>query len=267
MATGIEWCDETWNPVTGCAPISEGCDHCWAQRMAKRLRGRYGYYREIPFAPTLHADRLEKPTRWRRPRWIFVCSMGDLFHEDVPDEWIDQVFSVMTHPMGGANHHVYMLLTKRPARILKGHAERFAEWPHIWLGVSVENQARADERIPILLEIPAAVRFISVEPMLGPVILSQGYVDYLAGWHTEPEHAPGCNGSCYSCPVPVQVQDDGLDWVVCGAETGPGARPMELAWARSLRDQCQAEGVPFFFKRDSDGCRELDGVRYEEFPE
>lgn len=271
MPTKIEWAEETWNPITGCTPISEGCQNCYARRMAKRLAGRCGYPFENPFKVTLHPDKLEQPLRWKKPRMIFVCSMGDLFHKDVPFDQISQVFDVMcswrwptkeAECSGDASlledpGHTFMVLTKRPERIPEWLSWLGLYWPgdspvninleaeghfgkHIWFGVTAENQARADERIPILLQIPAAVRFVSVEPMLGPVDLLSN--DYLGG--------------CINCEVCLdnpktcinRAQDRKIDWVICGGETGPGARPMHPDWVRSLRDQCQAAGVPFFFK-------------------
>lgn len=264
----IEWTEATWNPVTGCTPISEGCEHCYAKRMAIRLRGRCGYPEKEPFQVTVHDERLEQPLKWGAHRKVFVCSMGDLFHEDVSDENLDDVFDVMAL----ASHHIFQVLTKRPHRMREymsrladriGYGDLYWEcdrdvsgdtdpdfsdaqmnrWikkitrlesgmanvsnlkrdgkplPNLWLGVTAENQRRADERIPVLLDTPAARRFVSVEPMLGPVDLSQ--------WL-------GRSG--------------GLDWVICGGETGPGARPVHPDWVRSLRDQCQIAGVPFFFK-------------------
>jgi len=220
----IEWTEATWNPVTGCTPISEGCEHCYAKRMATRLRGRCGYPAGAPFLVKVHPDRYNEPFGWRKPKKIFVCSMGDLFHEDVPFPWINEVFSVIQR----CTHHRFMVLTKRPERMrnyiskvlqVRGWPESDIPFPNVWMGITAETQRRADERIPVLLEIPAARRFVSVEPMLGPVDLSQ--------WL-------GRSG--------------GLDWVICGGETGPGARPVHPDWVRSLRDQCQIAGVPFFFK-------------------
>jgi len=244
VGTKIEWADATWNPITGCTPISEGCQNCYAKRMANRLAGRFGYPADDPFRVTLHPDRLEEPMHWRKPRRIFVCSMSDLFHPDVPDRFIQRVFNVMTHPFSSAAyHHTFMLLTKRPERILTGHAERFAEWPHIWLGVTIESAKHVD-RASILRQIPASVRFISVEPMLSAL---------------------------------PNMDMTGIHWVICGGETGPGARPMRAHWARDLRDQCQLAGVPFFFKRwgsyyNGDALhpeqeRILDGREWNEYPQ
>ena len=231
MPTKIEWCEESWNPITGCTPISEGCRNCYAKRMANRLRGRCGYPKDDPFKITFHPDRLEQPIKWRKPRMIFVCSMGDLFHKKVTDAQIDQIFKMMTHPMSGMDHHTYLILTKRPERILTGHAEHFTQWPNIWLGVTAENQQTADERIPILLQIPAAVRFVSCEPLLSEINLEMALEDFQP---LSPDFSKN--------PSPIQ-------WVICGGESSPGARPMHPDWARSIRDQCQAAGVPFFFKQ------------------
>jgi len=243
--TGIEWTEATWNPVTGCAKVSQGCKHCYAERDWGRLLHLPAYAGRAFTDVATHADRLDQPLRWRRPRRIFVNSMSDLFHADVPEEFIDRVFAVMAL----ANQHTFQVLTKRPDRMLAylssgaraemvgieaeaiGGLDRHTEtlsqrWPfplpNVWLGVSVENQAAADERIPLLLDTPAAVRWISAEPLLGLV--------YLA------EH--GLHGG------PGQ-----LDWVVAGGESGPKARPMSIRWARDLRNQCAAAGVPFLFKQ------------------
>ena len=247
MATKIEWGDETWNPITGCSKISEGCQNCYAERMSKRLAGRFGYPADKPFKVTLHEDKLDEPLKWRKPRRVFVCSMGDLFHENVPDKAIIDVLSVIAECEYQKLNHVFMILTKRPGRMLelftngtihndvwvqtsRGCNAEPSLWPlpNLWLGVTVENQQRADERIPILLQIPAAKRFVSVEPMLGSVDLT-----FDAGT------GQGLRDSFFSY---------GLDWVICGGETGPGARPMHPDWVRSLRDQCTAAGTPFFFK-------------------
>lgn len=247
MPTKIEYCDETWSPVTGCDPDdgyqSDACVHCWARRMSKRLAGRSGY----PQAPhnfdvTLHPDRLDQPLHWRKPRRVFVCSMGDLFHEDVPNEFIFQILERVRN----VRQCTFLILTKRPERMRDYFHYRSTHWqkpfPNLWLGVTAENQEQADKRIPVLLRIPAAVRFVSYEPGLEQIHIKR-YL--LSGAH--------------------KFRQD-LNWVICGCENGPGARPMELDWARSLRDQCQAAGVPFFYKRGSDGSRLLDGRMWEEYP-
>lgn len=286
--TKIEWADAVWNPITGCTPISEGCDHCYAKRMANRLKGRYGYPADDSFRVTFHPDRLGEPAEMKKPRRTFVCSMADIFHDDVENWMIDQVFAVMA----AEYRHTYILLTKRPERAMQyleseyrlnyiyeqwyavsGKPREAEAWPlpNVWIGVTAENQARADERIPALLQIPAAVRFVSVEPMLGPVGLSR---------------ATGNTSFDVGGDFP---QDRTLDWVICGGETGPGARPMHPDWVRWLRDQCQAAGVPFFFKQWGEWCygcdyyeedddvrrrigkkaagRLLDGREWNEFPE
>lgn len=238
--TKISWADKVWNPVTGCTKVSEGCRNCYAERMSKRLAGRAGYP-EDGFKVTLHADKLGEPLRWKKPTRIFVCSMGDLFHKDVPDEFIAKVLDIIEK----APQHIFMVLTKRPER-----AEAFLNWckvlwanspirpascppSNLWLGTSVEDQKTADERIPLLLQTPAAKRFVSYEPALGPVDLTRlpaagAYVCALRG---------------------ARPAYPSLDWVIMGGESGPGARPMHPDWARSTRDQCQAAGVPFFFKQ------------------
>lgn len=180
--TKIEWADVVWNPITGCTPISEGCQNCYARRIAYRLKGRFGYPENDPFRVTFHGERLEEPLKWKKSRRIFVCSMGDLFHENIPFEWINDIFGIIMM----VPQHVFMLLTKRPERALEYHQYseyEFTdgsgkletsnwEWPvNIWLGVTAENQKRADERIPVLLQIPASERFVSIEPMLGPIDL------------------------------------------------------------------------------------------------
>lgn len=243
--TKIEWANKTWNPVTGCTKISPGCQNCYAERMSKRLAGRAGYPKDDPFKVTLHPDRLDEPLKWKKPSRIFVCSMGDLFHYDVPDEYISEVFDVMCQ----CPDHIFQVLTKRPERMshfIKSYLGKISG--HIWLGVTAENQEQADKRIPILLQIPAAVRFVSVEPMLGYVALSHVEFDR---WTTMNvlegcgiTTRPGAMGQCIpNCGC------EKLNWVICGGESGPGARPMHPDWARSLRDQCKVAGVPFFFKQ------------------
>lgn len=277
MPTKIEWAEETWNPITGCSPVSAGCKNCYARRMATRLRGRCGYPANDPFAVTLHPDRLEQPLRWRKPRRVFVCSMGDLFHEDVPDEFIARIWWIMGQCAGYLDttryrEHTFLALTKRPQRMKKWldgwgdddtrrcWIESFGavyDWmsgpkywpavlPNVWLGVTAENQETADERIPILLKIPAAVRFVSVEPMLGPIDLMSVRFDR----HTRMNVLEGCGTSLKShCQAMPNVFCKKLDWVICGGESGPGARPMHPDWARSLRDQCRDAVIPFFFKQ------------------
>ncbi len=282
-ATKIEWAEKVWNPVTGCTPVSAGCERCYAKRMANRLRGRCGYPADDPFRVTVHPEKLGEPMRWRKPRRVFVCSMGDLFHEDVTDATIATVWAVMQV----RTQHTFCVLTKRPGRMrdlvgtlpplmekfapnsLKQAAEcTFGPWPlpNVCLGVSAEDQATADARIPILLQTPAAVRFVSVEPMLGPVDLI-GYFPHCLENHPFPS----------LCREPDHERT-GLNWVICGGETGSGARPMDPDWSRSLRDQCAAAGVPFFFKgrgwagygkRARAGWlyRRIDDRTWDEFPQ
>jgi len=276
--TKIEWATTSWNPITGCTPISEGCKNCYAKRMAERLRGRYGYPSDKPFEPTFHPARLGEPAKWKKPRRVFICSMGDIFHETVPFEWMTKVFSVMREQ----KKHTFMVLTKRPARALEffdwhkktfgcAHGAEGCLAGNIWIGVTAENQVRADERIPLLLQIPAAVRFVSIEPMLGPVKLKKEWLncpgirrcDELKGGG-----GPQSRGEDTWCAPPCPPR---IEWVICGGETGPGARPMRPDWARSLRDQCEPPtiGVEFFFKQWG-GCEYsqlLDGKEYNQYPE
>lgn len=287
MTTKIEWTDETWNPVTGCSKVSEGCRNCYAEMIA--LRKLQPYDTGLPWTAAnaeanvvLHEDRLDKPLRWKRPRRIFVNSMSDLFHDQVPDEFIDRVVAVMAL----SPQHTFQVLTKRPERmrryfadewrfaLIEGtaqklHHERTGEDPSLWLavtelpsnvrlGVSVEDQETADERIPFLLRTPAAVRFVSAEPLLGPLDLRR-----IRSWH--PAHGPEgsdalCGGSWgdeftrrmvgRDSPGYVNHSDAPvLDQVIVGGESGPGARPMHPDWVRTIRDQCVEAGVAFFFKQ------------------
>lgn len=253
MTTKIEWCDVTWNPVTGCTKISAGCKHCYAERFAERFRGVPGHPYEAGFDVMLKPERLSQPLKWRKPRRVFVNSMSDLFHKDVPWWFIDQVFATMA----ACPQHTFMVLTKRAGQMrmycqayqaLANHAERIEVLPNLWLGVSVENQAAADERIPLLLSTPAAVRFVSAEPLLGPIDIA---------WALHKFHS---------------VTPTLLDWVIAGGESGPKSRPMDIAWARSLRDQCRASGVPFFMKQITERGRKLPfdawpvDLRVREFP-
>lgn len=246
--TRIEWADRVWNPVTGCSKVSIGCKHCYAERMAKRLAGRCGYPAERPFSVTVHEDRITEPLRWRKSAMIFVCSMSDLFHQDVPERTIIDVLSTIAEAHYRGLKHTFLILTKRPERMLdvltsptvhndvwlqtsRGvNAER-APWPlpNLWLGVSAENQPTAAERIPFLLDTPAALRFVSCEPLLGPVSL-MGY---------RREAGNGCWDSWL----------DDLDWVIAGGESGPRAHPAHPDWIRQLRDECDSKGVPFYFKQ------------------
>lgn len=247
MPTKIQWCDETYNPVTGCSPVSIGCTNCYAKKMANRLAGRAGYDKDDPFKITFHPGRTHIPTRWKKPRRIFMCSMGDLFHKDVPDHWIDLIIQLIP----ACPQHTFMILTKRPERMRKymmsWTTDRIIRQnnatlplPNLWLGVTAENQEMADKRIPILLDIPAAVRFVSIEPMLGPVNLNLATpCDRNCNEYNHAE-CPGTTGLC--------VMQKQLDLVICGGETGGGARPMHPDWAYGLRDDCKNAGVPFFFK-------------------
>jgi protein gp37 len=241
--TKIEWATSTWNPITGCTPISEGCERCYAANIARRFWGERDFS-DIRF----HKDRLGIPMKWKEPRMIFVCSMGDLFHRDIDID--SNIYSSIFFTISKCPQHTFIILTKRP-RKMKWVFERYLNpvFKNVWVGVTAENQKRADERIPILLEIPAAARFVSVEPMLEEIRLRKNWVDYLAGWTTGEEHDPKCDGSCHYCPVPIQVQTEKLDWVICGGETGPGARYMKPKWPMDLYAQCHHAGVPFFFKK------------------
>jgi protein gp37 len=236
--TKIEWADRVWNPVTGCTKVSEGCRHCYAERIAGRFWG------ERKFSDVQCDEvKLNDPLHWRKPSRIFVNSMSDLFHPDVPDGFIFGAFMRMAHDK--CQKHTFMILTKRPERMQKWISKNWMTdfydkyhedlaLPNVWLGVSVEDQKTADERIPLLLKTPAAVRFVSIEPMLGPVDLQ--YINgALASWYQ--------NGS-------IDVVNKGhLDWVICGGESGPGSRPMHPDWVRSIRDNCHEAGIPFFFKQ------------------
>lgn len=281
--TNIEWTDETWNPIVGCSVISPGCTNCYAmktaarvERMDRTLERYHGLTQPSKAGPVwtgkigVAGDKaFLAPLRWKRPRKVFVNSMSDLFHESVPDEVIDRVFAVMAL----CPQHTFQVLTKRSARMRKycTHPERLRfiwsesqrmdvggralvrqltanpVWPlpNVWLGVSVEDQTRADERIPYLLATPAAVRFISAEPLLGPVDLTQFTPAHSLSWAASTHK--GTDGierdDLFGRPV------EGLDWVIVGGESGHGARPMHRAWAQSLRDQCAAADVPFFFKQ------------------
>lgn len=249
MGTKIEWATDVWNPVTGCTKISPGCQNCYAERMAKRLRGRYGYPVDNPFRVTLHPERMFQPYKWKKPSRVFVCSMSDLFHRNIP---FDDIWSIYDTMSGAASikGHTFIVLTKRPERALEFYkwvkqglednlklGKMVISWPirNLWLGVTCENQEQADKRIPILLQIPAAVRFLSVEPMLGPVDLrlNERWCTYGDG-----EHHADC-----------ETKADHLNGIIVGGESGHHARPMHPDWARKVRDDCVEAGVPFFFKQ------------------
>ncbi|HEV7523031.1 MAG TPA: phage Gp37/Gp68 family protein [Candidatus Angelobacter sp.] len=267
--SSIEWTDATWNPIRGCTRVSDGCRNCYAERVAIRFSGKGQAYDGLAKITNGHPQwtgkvafvekHLNDPLKWKEPRRIFVNSMSDLFHEQLSDECVQKIFKVMCQ----AKQHVFQVLTKRPKRMLEflsrwnSMTRDFGPlypntWPqkHIWLGVSCENQATADERIPLLLQTPAATRWISAEPLLGPIDLHRGGFTLL-----EPVKSPSGQ------PWP------GLNWVVAGGESGPGARPMHPDWARSLRDQCKAAGVAFFFKQwgeFADLTNEPDGSELHE---
>lgn len=235
-ATAIEWTDATWNPVTGCTKISPGCDHCYAERFSERFRGTRGHPFEAGFDLTIRPERLEQPLRWREPRMIFVNSMSDLFHKQIPKTFISAVFDAMET----GNWHIYQVLTKRSSLLQRfvNHRYMARRAPgHIWLGVSIENK-QATSRIRHLQKANANVRFLSIEPLIASV---------------------------------GKLNLDGIDWVIVGGESGPGARPMEQDWVVDIRNQCLAAGVAFFFKQwggrsPKAGGRLLEGREWNQFP-
>lgn len=277
----IEWTDATWPVVVGCDRVSSGCAHCYAIREVQRLAANptvgatyQGLVERQPngqldWTGTIRClpERLELPLKWKRPRMIFVNSMSDLFHEQVPFDFIAQVWGVMWR----TPHHVYQILTKRPQRMLEFTTKWYSKasrlpgrqldyFSHVWLGVSVENQQAADERIPLLLQTPAAVRFLSCEPLLGSVDLSEWF-----GLYEYDEGRWALTAGSRWDPSP--------DWVIVGGESGgPHARPMRPDWARSIRDQCVSAGVPFFFKQAGSvlsrewGCPDSKGGDIDYFP-
>jgi protein gp37 len=243
--TKIEWTEATWNPVTGCTKVSAGCKHCYAERDWARLSANKAtrYFGRDFTDVQCHEDVLDLPQRWTRPRRIFVNSMSDLFHPSVPFGFIADVFGEMAI----ADWHTFQVLTKRPERMLEFFAshENHPAPSNVWLGVSVEDQAAADERIPLLLKTKAAVRWISAEPLLGRVDLCETFGMW---WNQtmdcfESTSAAGFNRN------PNNLRETAIDWVVVGGESGPKARPMRAEWARSLRDQCAAAGVAYLFKQ------------------
>jgi protein gp37 len=235
--SSIEWTDATWNPVRGCTKISPGCKHCYAETFAERFRGVPGHPYEQGFDLRLIPEKLAEPLKWAQPKMIFVNSMSDLFHEDVPDGYVEQVARVMTM----ADWHTYQVLTKRADRLAEMLATKLAfaaKQTHIWWGVSVEDRKYGLPRIDALRRAPAAMRFLSIEPLLEDL----GEVDLT-----------------------------GLDWAIVGGESGHGARPMEKAWVDNLRERCLKAKVPFFFKQwggvqKSKHGRELDGKTYDAMP-
>lgn len=289
MSTQIRWTDATWNPVTGCSKVSPGCEHCYAERLSNKQykiavadgktpeQIQHAGWTRLPWtAPNaaenviLHYDRMDAPIHWKKPKMVFVNSMSDLFHEQVPFNFIDQIFNVMNL----CQNHTFQILTKRPDRVLK-----FQEWIadnsrmpwdkiqlpliNVWMGTSVEDQRRADERIPLIVrQRLGSITFLSCEPLLGSINLNEWlWEDYDTGGF-------GPNG----WPLPDDSRPSrAIDWLICGGESGPGFREMDPNWARSLRDQCVASGIPFFFKQESgyrsETGQELDGVRWEQYPE
>jgi len=307
--SAISWTQATWNPTTGCDRVSPGCANCYALAMAKRLKaaGNPRYQKDggpasgPGFGLTVHPDLLDLPLRWKKPRLVFVDSMSDLFHEDVPDAFIDRIFATMA----GAEQHTFQVLTKRPERMRAyvsdwvrgtlGPGQAGPVLPNVWLGVSVENQHWADERIPVLQDTPAAVRFLSCEPLLGPLDVRHSWLacQFCDGGRPEREQL-------HRHPNP------GISWVICGGESGAMStrggperalvercdgrkhggfgcehcglsgwrpKPQALAWVRSLRDQCVAAGVPFFFKQwpmppsKSGGPALIDGKEWRQMPD
>ena len=234
--SAIEWTDATWNPVTGCTKVSRGCDNCYAERIAERFRGTPGHPYEKGFDLTLRPERLYQPLSWKRPRMIFVNSMSDLFHKDIPTQFIDSIFDTMET----ADWHVFQILTKRSSLMRDYLRRRYGSTlapRHIWCGVSVED-SRATARIQHLRDAPISIRFLSVEPLLGPL----GNIDL-----------------------------GGISWVIVGGESGPNARPMKPEWALEVRNLCEEEEVPFFFKQwggqtPKSGGRLLEGVEHNATP-
>jgi protein gp37 len=231
--SSIEWTDATWNPVTGCTKISPGGKNCYAERLALRLKEMGNSRYANGFSLTLHPDTLGLPLRWTKPKMIFVNSMSDLFHESVPEDYIQKVFAVMEK----AHWHKFQILTKRADRLAR-LAQRLS-WPtHIWQGVSVENKAYVN-RVAFLRKVPATIRFLSIEPLLGPI---------------------------------PNLPLDGIHWVIVGGESGPGHRPIRVEWVRDIRKQCVSANVPFFFKQwggrtPKSGGRKLDGRFWDEMPQ
>ena len=230
--SSIEWTEATWNPVTGCDKVSPGCKHCYAERLAERLKAMGSYRYRNGFNVTLQEDLVELPLSWKTPKVIFVNSMSDLFHKDIPDDFIAKIFNTMVK----AHWHTFQILTKRSERLVT--IGQNLPWPeNVWMGVSVESPEYT-HRIHDLAKVPAAVRFLSVEPLLAPI---------------------------------PKLSLRGIDWVIVGGESGPGARKMEADWARQIRRRCREMDVPFFFKQwggtnKKAAGRTLDGRTYDEMP-
>jgi protein gp37 len=232
LSSSIEWTDSTWNPVTGCTKISSGCANCYAERMALRLKAMGNPSYANGFSVTMHEDMIDLPLKWKKPQTIFVNSMSDLFHEDVPEQFIFRVFDVMHR----ANWHLFQILTKRSKRMLELSTQ--LPWmPNIWMGVTVEEQ-NYTYRIDHLRRTGANVKFLSLEPLLGPI---------------------------------SNLRLNGIDWVIVGGESGPKSRPMKKSWVIDIRNQCQEKSVPFFFKQwgginKKKAGRELEGRTWDEMP-
>ena len=235
--SAIEWTDATWNPVTGCTKVTRGCDNCYAERIAERFRDIPGHPFERGFDLTLRPERLSQPFSWRRPRRVFVNSMSDLFHKKIPKEFIDRVFDTME----AADRHIFQVLTKRSSLMKNYLQHRYGSNVaprHIWCGVSVEDHM-ATARIRHLQKVPIEIRFLSIEPLLGPV----GDIDL-----------------------------EGISWVIVGGESGPNARPMKQSWVMDIRDICEHKGVDFFFKQwggrtPKSGGRKLEGIEHNAMPD
>jgi protein gp37 len=231
--SSIEWTDATWNPVTGCTKISPGCKNCYAERLALRLKEMGNARYANGFSLTLHPDALELPLKWSKPKIIFVNSMSDLFHESVPEDYIQKVFAVMVK----ADWHKFQILTKRADRLAR-LAQRLSWPPHVWQGVSVESKDYI-HRVDLLRQVPATIRFLSVEPLLGPI---------------------------------PNLPLDGVHWVIVGGESGPGHRPIRVEWVRDIKKQCVSAKIPFFFKQwggrtPKSGGRKLDGRFWDQMPQ
>ncbi len=251
----IEWLKggATWNITSGCNIVSEGCENCWARRMAQRLKGRFGYPADNAFRVVGHQDKLFEPVTWKKPRYVFVSSMGDLFHEEIPDWYLYHVFEVIRE----ASQHTFLILTKRPLRMatlehMLGNQFGAWTWPkNVWAGVSIEKQYTWEDRINWLLRVPTTMRWVSLEPLLGPIQMEYDV-------KMDPD---------------ALFKNYPLNWVVCGAETGPDKRQMDLDWVRSIRDQCIEGDIPFFFKARIDpssdkkiSMPEIDGQIWDQMP-